>query len=89
MPTVIIKGKLEKSYDHWVAAFDAHESARKSAGLNVLYRGHDLSDSAAIHIVLQTPSMETLSKFMQDNADYMKESGNSPGSGEVTVCSDM
>ena len=89
MPTVIIRGKLEKSYDHWVAAFNAHESARKAVGLNVLYRGYDLNDSGVIHIVMHTPSMETLSKFMQDNAEYIKESGNTPGSLELTVCSDM
>jgi len=26
---------------------------------------------------------------MQDNAEYIKESGNTPGSIELTVCSDM
>ena len=89
MPTVIISGKLEKSYDHWVSAFDAHDDVRKAAGLEVLYRGHDLSDTSAIHIVLQTPSMEMLGEFMKENAEYVKESGHIPGSGGSTVCSDM
>ena len=89
MPTVIISGKLEKSYDHWVSAFDGHDDVRKASGLKVLYRGHDLSDASAIHIVLQTPSMEVLGEFMKENAEYMKESGHIPNSGERTVCSDM
>ena len=86
MPTVIINGKLEKSYDHWVSAFDGHDDVRKASGLKVLYRGHDLSDASAIHIVLQTPSMEVLGEFMKENAEYMKESGHIPNSGERTVC---
>ena len=89
MPTVIINGKLEKSYDHWVSAFDGHDDVRKASGLKVLYRWHDLSDASAIHIVLQTPSMEVLGEFMKENAEYMKESGHIPNSGERTVCSDM
>ena len=78
MPTVIINGKLEKSYDHWVSAFDGHDDVRKASGLKVLYRGHDLSDASAIHIVLQTPSMEVLGEFMKENAEYMKESATYP-----------
>jgi len=28
MPLVIMKGKLEKSYDHWASLFDGHKDAR-------------------------------------------------------------
>jgi len=28
MPLVIMKGKLEKSYDHWASSFDGHNYAR-------------------------------------------------------------
>ncbi len=90
MPTVIVSGgKLEKSYDHWVSAFDAHDDARKAAGIKALYRGHDLSDATSIHVVLQTPSMEVLGEFMKENAEIIKESGHIAGTGETTVCSDM
>ena len=29
MPTLIMKAKLEKPYEHWVKVFDNHRPARK------------------------------------------------------------
>jgi hypothetical protein len=89
MPVVIMRAKLEKSYEHWVSAFDGNNDAREAAGFKVLYRGHELNDPTTIHVVQYTPSVELIGKFMKENADVIKEAGHIPESTEVTICTDM
>ena len=57
MPVVIIEGKLEKSYEHWVSAFDGHKDAREAAGFKTLYRGHEINDPTTIHVVQYSPAV--------------------------------
>ena len=79
MPTVIIKGKITKGYNHWLAAFDALEEHRdKDYGIRTLYRGQDLQDVDTIHVVMFAPSMEVLQRHMEDNAELIAEAGGDP-----------
>ena len=88
MPTLIMTGKLEKSWDHWVATYDGHKSARKAVGMRDIYRGHTADDPTTIHVVSWTPSMQVLEDFMAANAEVIKEAGHIASSTQVTICSD-
>ena len=69
MPTVIIKGKMTKGYDHWLAAFEGLEERRdKDYGIRTLYRGQDLQEADTFHLVMFTPSMEVLQSHMENEA---------------------
>ncbi len=89
MPTVIMKAKLEKTYEHWVKVFDDHKPVREAAGFKDIYRGHLMDDANTVQAVIYTPSMETLDQFMKDEAEAMSESGHIAESTEITVCTDM
>ena len=59
MPTLVIKGKITKGYEHWVNVYDQAEELRnKKYGIKTIYRGHELEDSNTIHVVMYTPSMK-------------------------------
>lgn len=88
MPTLIMRAKLEKSWEHWVAAYDAHKTAREEVGMKDIYRGHSADDTTTIHVVAWTPSMQVLEEFMQANANVIKDAGHIPESTKITVCSD-
>ena len=61
MPTLIIKSKITKGYDHWLKAYDSAEELRVNQyGIKTLYRGHDMEDATTVHVVMNTPSMEAL-----------------------------
>ena len=79
MPTVIIKGKMTKGYDHWLAAFEGLEERRdKDYGIRTLYRGQDLQEADTFHLVMFTPSMEVLQSHMEDEAVLIAEAGGDP-----------
>jgi hypothetical protein len=88
MPTIILNADIEKTYESWVQNFDSHQTARKSAGIEALYRGHVIDDPKKVFIVLSTPSMEVMDNFMKQNADHIKNSGHILESTKITVCSD-
>ena len=45
MPTLVIKGKITKGYNHWVKVYDEAEDLRNSKyGIKTVYRGHELED---------------------------------------------
>jgi hypothetical protein len=79
MPTVIIKGKMTKGYDHWLAAFEGLEERRdKDYGIRTLYRGQDLQEADTFHLVMFTPSMEVLQSHMENEAVLIAEAGGDP-----------
>ena len=39
MPTLILKQKITKGYEHWLAAFDGAEELRSGYGIKTIYRG--------------------------------------------------
>ena len=40
MPTLVIKGKITKGYDHWLAEYDGLEKHREeNYGIKTIYRG--------------------------------------------------
>ena len=55
MPTLIMTGKLEKSWNHWVATDDGYKSARQAVGTKDIYRGHSADAPTSIHAVSWTP----------------------------------
>ena len=51
MPTLILKQKITKGYDHWLAAYDGAEELRSTKyGIKTIYRGHDINDRDTIHV---------------------------------------
>ena len=91
MPTLVIKGKITKGYDHWLDAFDGSEEMRNSRyGIKCLYRGHEIDDPDTIHVVLFTPSIETIKQHMQNDAELIARAGGdpTPEANEMVICSD-
>ncbi len=91
MPTLIIKGKITKGYDHWLAAFDGSEDLRNSKyGIKTIYRGQDLNEPDTIHVVMQTPTMEAVQKHMKNDAELISEAGGdpSPEANSMSMASD-
>jgi hypothetical protein len=79
MPTLILKGKITKGYNHWLAAYDGAEEHRKTKyGITTIYRGQDMNDSDTIHIVMHTPSMEAIEAHIVIDADLIAEAGGDP-----------
>ena len=91
MPTLVIKGKITKGYDHWLDAFDGSEEMRNTRyGIKCLYRGHEIDDPDTIHVVLFTPSIETIQQHMQNDAELIAQAGGdpTPEANEMVICSD-
>ena len=91
MPTLVIKGKITRGDDHWLKVFDESEEMRNSKyGIKCLYRGHEIDDPDTIHVVMFTPSMETIQQHMENDADLITEAGGdpSPEANEMVICSD-
>ena len=91
MPTLVIKGKITKGYDHWLDAFDGSEEMRNSRdGIKCLYRDHEIDDPDTIHVVLFTPSIETIQQHMQNDAELIAQAGGdpTPEANEMVICSD-
>ena len=66
MPTLILKQKITKGYDHWLAAFDGAEDLRNDKyGIKTIYRGQDVNDKDTIHVVMYTPNMDVIQEHME------------------------
>ena len=79
MPTLIIKGKILKAYDHWLAAYDGSEDLRSNKyGIKTIYRGQDLNEADTIHVVMHTPTMEAMQTHMENDAELISEAGGDP-----------
>ena len=89
MPVIFFKATIEKPYEHWVEVFDGHREAQEAAGFGLLYRGHEVDDLTSIRVVMNTPSVEGLQQFMQEQAGDIADSGHVLGSEEIVVCADM
>ncbi len=86
MPTLIIKSKITKGYEHWVKAYDNAEDLRVSQyGIKTLYRGHDLQEENTVHVVMNTPSMEALQQHMENDAALMADAGGDPSPEATTI----
>ena len=91
MPTLVIKGKITKGYDHWVKVYDEAEDLRNSKyGIKTVYRGHELEDPNTIHVVMFTPNMDVLQQHMKNEANLIADAGGdpSPEANHITMCSD-
>jgi len=91
MPTLVIKGKITKGYDHWLAEYDGLEKHREeNYGIKTIYRGQNLKETDTIHIVMFTPTMEALQKHMETDAEIISKAGGDPNpeASTIAVCSD-
>ena len=91
MPTLILKQKITKGYDQWLAAYDGAEELRSTKyGIKTIYRGHELEDSNTINVVIYNPSMDVLQQHMENEAEFIAEAGGdpSPEANVITLCSD-
>ena len=80
--------KLEKYWEHPIAAYDGYKSAHESAGTKNSYRRHTPDDATTIRVVFWPPAMQDLQDFMSANAEVIKQAGHVARSTQVTLCSD-
>ena len=86
MPTLILKQKITKGYEHWLTAFDGAEELRSRYGMKTIYRGQDVADADTIHVVTYTPSMEVIEEHMENEADLIAAAGGDPDPNSMTMC---
>ena len=74
MPTLILKQKITKGYDHWLAAFDGAEDLRNDT----------------IHVVMYTPNMDVIQEHMENEADLIASAGGDtdPETMSMSIASD-
>ena len=90
-PTLVIKGKITKGYDHWLEAFDGEEKLRNSNyGIKYIYRGHEIDDPVTIHVVVYTPSMAAITEYMENDRGAIDTVGGdpNPAANEMVICLD-
>ena len=91
MPTLILKQKITKGYDQWLAAYDGAEELRSTNyGIKTIYRGHDINDRDTIHVVMYTPNMEVIQNHMENEAELIASAGGDtdPSTMSMSVASD-
>tara|TARA_B100001029_G_C14818913_1_gene316548 strand:- start:246 stop:515 length:270 start_codon:yes stop_codon:yes gene_type:complete len=88
---VKIIGNFEvNDWVHWKKMFDQHSNAREAAGIKTIYVGNEIENTNKVHIVMETPTADTMQKFMQDpeNARVIEKSGHKQETTVMSVCSD-
>ena len=88
---VKIIGNFEvNDWVHWKKMFDQHSNAREAAGIKIIYVGNEIENTNKVHIVMETPTADTMQKFMQDpeNARVIEKSGHKQETTVMSVCSD-
>ena len=88
---VKIIGNFEvNDWVHWKKMFDQHSNAREAAGIKTIYVGNEIENTNKVHIVMVTPTADTMQKFMQDpeNARVIEQSGHKQETTVMSVCSD-
>ena len=88
---VKIIGNFEvNDWVHWKKMFDQHSNAREAAGIKTIYVGNEIENTNKVHIVMETPAVDTMQKFMQDpeNAKVIEQSGHKQETTVMSVCSD-
>ena len=88
---VKIIGNFEvNDWVHWKKMFDQHSNAREAAGIKTIYVGNEIENTNKVHIVMETPTADTMQKFMQDpeNARVIEQSGHKQETTVMSVCSD-
>ncbi len=88
---VKIIGNFEvNDWVHWKKMFDQHSNAREAAGIKTIYVGNEIENINKVHIVMETPSADTMQKFMQDpeNAKVIEQSGHRQETTVMSICSD-
>ena len=75
---------------HWKKMFDGHSEKREAVGIKTIYVGNEIENPNKVHIVMETPSADTMQKFMQDpeNAKVIEQSGHKQETTVMAVCSD-
>ncbi len=88
---VKIIGNFEvNDWVHWKKMFYQHSNAREAAGIKTIYVGNEIENTNKVHILMETPSADTMQKFMQDpeNARVIEQSGHKQETTVMSVCSD-
>ena len=88
---VKIIGNFEvNDWVHWKKMFDQHSNAREAAGIKTIYVGNEIENTNKVHIVMETPTADTMQKFMQDpeSARVIEQSGHKQETTVMSVCSD-
>ena len=88
---VKIIGNFEvNDWVHWKKMFDQHSNAREAAGIKTIYVGNEIENTNKVHIIMETPTADTMQKFMQDpeNARVIEQSGHKQETTVMSVCSD-
>ena len=91
MPTLILKQKITKGYDHWLAAYDGAEELRSTKyGIKTIYTAHQQNHLDTIHVVMFTPNMEVIQEHRENEAELIASAGGDtdPSTMSMSVASD-
>lgn len=75
---IMVTFEIEKPFAEWHRAYSAHAEARRTAGINEVYCGHELDNTAAVYCLLEAESLQSFNKFMMapENAECAANSGH-------------
>ena len=58
--------QLSKGYEHWKASLDDLGPEMRAVGMKVIFFGCEANDENKVHMIIEMPSIETITKFMKN-----------------------
>ena len=84
---LIVKLTLNKPFVHWVERFDAHNDARRAAGIETVFRHPMIGEQAVVYAVrTRTPRAVHDMIYDTEHRQSIEESGFVIGSEIIWVC---
>ena len=84
---LIVKVRLAKPFAFWKSHFDAHDEARRAAGVHVVFCHPIIGEQAAMYAVeTQTPRLVHDMIYDEEVGRLIEASGFVIGEEQITVC---
>jgi len=58
--------ELSKGYEHWKASLDDLGPEMRAVGMKFIFFGCEADDENKVHMIIEMPSIETVTKFMNN-----------------------
>ena len=58
--------ELSKGYKHWKASLDDLGPQMRAVGMKFIFFGCEADDENKVHMIIEMPSIETVTKFMKN-----------------------
>lgn len=58
--------ELSKGFEHWKASLDDLGPEMRAVGMKVIFFGCEANDENKVHMIIEMPSIETITKFMKN-----------------------